>query len=113
MYLGAEEVRSRSYAEATQTVIDEEVGVTCCAKPRQRALSLLGDHRDALDRLVEDLLAHETVDGDAVQGRARRNRGPHRARRERGPGAGARVPGAWTSARRRGTRVEHRLTVGS
>jgi cell division protease FtsH len=66
MYLGAEEVRSRSYAEATQRVIDEEVG-DLLREAEQRALSLLGDHRDALDRLVEDLLAHETVDGDAVQ----------------------------------------------
>ena len=32
----------------------------------QRALSLLGDHRDALDRLVADLLVHESLDGDAV-----------------------------------------------
>ena len=66
MYLGGEEVRSRSYAEDTQRVIDEEVSALL-REAEQRALSLLGDHRDALDRLVEDLLAHETVDGDAVR----------------------------------------------
>ena len=32
----------------------------------RRALALLTEHRVALDRLVEDLLAHETVDSDAV-----------------------------------------------
>jgi cell division protease FtsH len=66
MYLGGEEVRSRAYAEATQRVIDEEVA-ELLRDAEKRALALLTDHRDALDRLVEDLLAHETVDGEAVQ----------------------------------------------
>jgi cell division protease FtsH len=65
MYLGGEEVRSRSYAEATQRVIDEEVS-ELLREAERRALALLTEHRDALDRLVEDLVAHETVDGDAV-----------------------------------------------
>jgi cell division protease FtsH len=65
MYLGGEEVRSRSYAEATQRVIDEEVA-DLLREAERRALGLLTEHRDALDRLVEDLIAHETVDGDAV-----------------------------------------------
>ncbi|HVM67933.1 MAG TPA: ATP-dependent zinc metalloprotease FtsH [Acidimicrobiales bacterium] len=66
MYLGQEEVRSRDYAEATQRVIDEEVS-ELLRKADERATELLSTHRDALDRLVEDLLAHETVDGDAVK----------------------------------------------
>jgi cell division protease FtsH len=66
VYLGTEEVRSRAYAESTQRVIDEEVS-DLLREAEQRALSLLGDHRDALDRLVDDLLVHETVDNDAVQ----------------------------------------------
>ncbi|MDQ1509356.1 MAG: cell division protease FtsH [Actinomycetota bacterium] len=65
MYLGGEEVRSRSYAEATQRVIDEEVS-ELLREAERRALALLTEHRDALERLVEDLIAHETVDGDAV-----------------------------------------------
>jgi cell division protease FtsH len=65
MYLGAQEVHSRAYAEATQRVIDEEVA-GLLREAEQRALELLGRHRDALDRLVADLLVHETVDGDAV-----------------------------------------------
>ncbi|HEY2427670.1 MAG TPA: ATP-dependent zinc metalloprotease FtsH [Acidimicrobiales bacterium] len=66
MYLGGEEVRSRSYAEETQRVIDEEVE-GLLREAEKRATALLSDHRDALDRLVDDLLEHETVDGDAVQ----------------------------------------------
>jgi cell division protease FtsH len=65
MYLGGEQVRSREYAEATQQIIDEEVSALL-KEAEQRALSLLTEHRDAIDRLVEDLIAHETVDGDAV-----------------------------------------------
>jgi cell division protease FtsH len=66
MYLGGEEVQRRPYAEATQRVIDEEVAALL-REAEERALSLLGDHRDALDRLVASLLAHETVDGSEVQ----------------------------------------------
>jgi cell division protease FtsH len=66
MYLGGEQVRSRSYAEETQRVIDEEVSALL-REAQERALGLLGDHRDAIDRLVDDLLLHEIVDGDAVR----------------------------------------------
>jgi cell division protease FtsH len=66
MYLGTEEVTRRSYAEDTQRIIDEEVSALL-REAEQRALSLLTGRRDALDRLVDDLLAHETVDGDAVR----------------------------------------------
>ena len=66
MYLGTEEVRSRPYADETQKVIDEEVS-KLLREAEQRALDLLGSHRPALDRLVADLLEHETVDGAAVQ----------------------------------------------
>jgi cell division protease FtsH len=66
MYLGTERVHSRDYAEATQRVIDEEVA-DLLREAEQRALTLLSSHRDALDRLVEDLLAHETLDGEAVE----------------------------------------------
>jgi cell division protease FtsH len=65
-YLGTEEVRSRAYADETQKVIDEEVA-DLLREAEERAISLLRDHRDALDRLVEELIAHETVDGDTVK----------------------------------------------
>ncbi len=77
MYLGSEQVTNRSYAEETQRVIDEEV-VTLLKDAQLRALSLLGDHRDALDRLTQDLLAHESVDGSAVLAALAGDRQPER-----------------------------------
>jgi cell division protease FtsH len=71
LYLGTEEVRSRPYAEATQRVIDEEVG-KLLRDAERRATALLTEHRDALERLTELLLERETVDGtdvDEVLGR--------------------------------------------
>ena len=65
MYLGTEEVRSRSYSETTQSVIDEEVAALL-RRAEERAISLLDAHRPALERLTAELLAHETVDGDVV-----------------------------------------------
>jgi cell division protease FtsH len=75
MYLGTEQVHSRDYAEATQRVIDEEVS-ELLREAEKRALALLNEHRDALDRLVEDLIAHETVDGEAVDAALRGGNGP-------------------------------------
>jgi cell division protease FtsH len=78
MYLGSEEVRSRSYAEATQRVIDQEVG-KLLRQAEGRATSMLSDHRDALDRLTDLLLERETVDGtdvDEVLGRIPGQRQP-------------------------------------
>jgi cell division protease FtsH len=64
-YLGGQEIGSRSYADETQRIIDEEVS-QLLREAERTAYGLLEAHRDALDRLVDDLLAHETVDGDAV-----------------------------------------------
>ncbi|MDQ1520152.1 MAG: cell division protease FtsH [Actinomycetota bacterium] len=75
MYLGTEEVRSRAYADETQKIIDEEVS-NLLREAEQRALALLSDHRPALDRLVDDLIAHETVDGAAVQAAIEGSTGP-------------------------------------
>jgi cell division protease FtsH len=52
-------------------VVDEEVA-KLLREAEQRATTMLGDHRDALDRLTELLLERETVDGtdvDEVLGR--------------------------------------------
>jgi cell division protease FtsH len=65
-YLGTEEVRSRNYADETQKVIDEEVA-TLLREAEERAISVVREHRDALDRLVDELVMHETLDGDAVR----------------------------------------------
>ncbi len=78
MYLGSEEVRSRPYAEATQRVIDEEVA-KLLREAEERALALLREHRDTLDRLTDLLLERETIDGtdlDALLGRIPGQREP-------------------------------------
>ncbi len=64
-YLGGEQITSRSYAEDTQRVIDEEVS-RMLTEAESRATSLLQDHRAALDAVVELLLERETIDGDDV-----------------------------------------------
>ena len=65
-YLGGQELSSRPYAEATQRVIDREVG-KLLQDAEQRAITLLIDHREALDRLTELLLERETIDGSDVE----------------------------------------------
>jgi cell division protease FtsH len=64
-YLGIEDPRSRSFAEQTQRLIDEEVS-RLLREAEQRATELLSTHRAALDRLVDLLLEKETVDGAEV-----------------------------------------------
>ncbi len=65
MYLGDQEVRSRSYAEGTQELIDQEVS-RLLKEADQRATEILEDHRRHLERLVDLLLERETVEGSAV-----------------------------------------------
>jgi cell division protease FtsH len=64
-YLGAQQIRSRDYAEATQALIDEEVG-RLLKEADQRATSILQEHRDMLDRLTELLMEREMIDGAEV-----------------------------------------------
>jgi cell division protease FtsH len=76
LYLGSEEVRSRPYAEATQRLVDEEVG-KLLREAEDRATTMLSDHREALDQLTELLLERETVDGTDVDGVLGRIPGQH------------------------------------
>ena len=64
-YLGAQQIRSRDYAEATQALIDEEVA-RLLKEADQRASSILEEHRDVLDRLAELLVEREMIDGADV-----------------------------------------------
>jgi cell division protease FtsH len=64
-YLGSEQLTSRPYAEGTQLLIDREV-TRLLREAEQRATDLLRDHKDELDRLVELLVEHETVEGSVV-----------------------------------------------
>ncbi len=75
---GGTEFSSRPFAERTQATIDAEVS-RLLADAEQRAVATLQDHRDVLDRLVERLLAEETVDGSvvyALTGRGEPSSGP-------------------------------------
>jgi cell division protease FtsH len=65
-YLGAQQVTSRPYAEATQRVIDEEVE-RLLHDADERATALLRSHRPALEQVVGLLLERETIDGTAVR----------------------------------------------
>ena len=66
MFLGdGAQIQHRSYAEATQHLIDREVA-RLLREAEERARKLLAEHRDKLDQLVDLLLEHETVDGEAV-----------------------------------------------
>src|SRR5580658_2928271 len=57
---------ARSYSEATQWLVDQEVAALL-TKAETRARDLLTSHRDALDRLTAALLEQETVTGDQVR----------------------------------------------
>jgi Peptidase family M41 len=70
----------RPYAEATQRSIDTEVARLLRAA-EATATRLLGDHRDALDRVIGLLLERETIDGadlSAAMGISSRRDGPQR-----------------------------------
>ncbi len=62
---GGSEFSSRPFAEATQAVIDGEVA-KLLREAEQRAIGVLRDHRDVLDRVVQLLVANETVDGSQI-----------------------------------------------
>ncbi|HVV29370.1 MAG TPA: ATP-dependent zinc metalloprotease FtsH [Mycobacteriales bacterium] len=56
---------TRRYSEQTQRLIDEEVA-RLLRDAEERAVRLLGAHRQALDALATQLMNRETVDGGAV-----------------------------------------------
>src|SRR6266540_889987 len=64
-YLGRQEIRARDYAEATQALIDEEVG-RLLKEADDRAGAILQRHKDVLDRLTELLIEREMIDGAEV-----------------------------------------------
>ncbi|WP_276207950.1 ATP-dependent zinc metalloprotease FtsH [Streptomyces malaysiense] len=62
------------YSEQTQRMVDEEVA-QLLRQAEQRAITLLRDHRPALEHLAGQLVAHETVDGSVVLDALRQVRG--------------------------------------
>jgi cell division protease FtsH len=65
-YLGGPPGANGAYSEATQRVIDTEVA-RLLREAETRAVDLLRANRSALDELCEELLAHETVNGQTVK----------------------------------------------
>jgi len=68
MYLGeggGPQFQSRSYAEATQRIVDAEVS-RLLREAEERAITLLTEGRTDLDQLTKLLLDNETIDGEQV-----------------------------------------------
>jgi len=61
IFLGREIAQHRDFSEHTAVRIDEEVK-RIVSEQYERAKGILGDNRDAMDRLVEALLEHESLD---------------------------------------------------
>ena len=64
-FLGREIAAPKEYAESTATRIDEAVA-QLLEDARQRARTVLEQHRDLLDALADELVAKETVTGDRL-----------------------------------------------
>ena len=62
---GGEAFSTRPFAESTQAEIDKEVA-RLLREAEERAVGLLKGHREELHRLVDLLVANETVDGSVV-----------------------------------------------
>jgi cell division protease FtsH len=65
-YLGPQQLTTRTYAEETQRVIDEEVS-RLLKEADDRAGALLKSRRGALEAVVARLLERETIDGEEVE----------------------------------------------
>lgn len=66
IFLGREINQHRDYSEDTAIKIDQEVK-RIISEQYQRAEDLIGDNRDAMVRLAEALLEHETLDGVQIR----------------------------------------------
>jgi cell division protease FtsH len=65
VFLGRDYGRQQDYSDEVAAFIDEEVR-KMINTAHEEARAILSHHRDAKDRMVEELLDHETVDRDEV-----------------------------------------------
>ena len=65
VFLGRDYARQQDYSDKVAANIDEEVRKMITAA-HEEARSILDTHHDAMERMVEALLAHETVNRDEV-----------------------------------------------
>ena len=66
LFLGREVARTQAYSEDTARQIDQEVA-RLMSETYARAVKLIAQHREALQRLVDQLLESETMDGRDVE----------------------------------------------
>ena len=65
VFLGQEIQRTQNYSEETAQKIDSKI-FEIVDEQYKRCLEILNDKRDALDKIAEALLEHETIDGKHV-----------------------------------------------
>lgn len=65
IFLGKEIARNQNYSEATARQIDELIR-SIVDSQYQRAREIIQSHREALDRIADALLQHETIEGRHV-----------------------------------------------
>ena len=66
IFLGREIAQHQDYSEDTAIKIDQEVkGIV--STQYERAYAMIAEHREALTRISEALLAHEVLDGEQVR----------------------------------------------
>lgn len=66
IFLGREISEHKDYSEARAELIDKEID-HLISDALATAMKLLGDHREALDRLADHLVKHETIERDEVE----------------------------------------------
>lgn len=66
VFLGDELLRSKNFSEKTSEAIDREVR-EILEEAHKRAKSILGEHRDEMERLTAALMLYETVSGAEVR----------------------------------------------
>ena len=66
IFLGREISQHRDYSEETARLIDEEVK-NILERAENKALEILTEHRDQLDKVAEALLEREILDGHAIE----------------------------------------------
>ncbi len=66
VFLGREMASQKNYSEQTGRIIDEEIREIINAM-EEKALEVLENHRSALEKMVEELLEHETLENGQVE----------------------------------------------
>jgi cell division protease FtsH len=92
-YLGVDDPRTHTYAEATHRVIDEEVA-RLLRRAEDQATTLLSTHRHALEDIIQLLQEKETIDGRDVYAIIDRNKPAARATTDT-PALNGHDQGAW------------------